>query len=918
MSGIKRCEATLEKVRKFYEDNGYMPEFYNPYNNVEITDITPTSTANCDRITNSATVLVFENELKERDKLTNIKREVPKQKPFTYVSLFSGIGGFEQALNKLGGTCVFASEIDKFAAQAYETLYGEKPAGDITKVDARDIPDHDLLVGGFPCFAAGTLITTSEGLKPIEKVRKGDKVLTHTNTFKDVVVPMVKRKKGIYELKVMGSPITYVTEEHPIYVREMSRVWDSENKTNIRKWSNPKWVEAKDLEPRKHFVGMSENNESKNPYNISHEDAWLIGRYVADGYIRNGKRSGRENSHNNQVIYCVGKDKIDEFTQKITSYNVGVSEERTVYKCRIINKRFMDLCKMAGRGSENKRVPSFILDLPNDILESFLDGYLSGDGNVRDGNYQATSVSKELIYGLGQVVQKLYNTPYSIQYFERPKTTVIEGRTVNQRDTWTIRFRKENRKQQDGVYIDGMLWMPVRSLEYIEEFDDLVYNFEVEGDNSYVANNLTVHNCQAFSVAGKREGFADTRGTLFFDIARIAAEKKPKALLLENVKGLINHDKGNTLDTMIRTLNDIGYIVDFDVLNSKYFGVPQNRERIFIVAIREDLIEAEPFRDEATAGNTIVPKGKRRIGEWASVFNFDWSEQTEVTTRLRDILETDVDEKYYLDDEKTAKLVAQLEERPNDENIPLEGFGRLAGLRNRDDRVFAYQGDKKRSTAQENIYLRDKATADSVTVGHMPKYIEVLPTEPCMLGHIDIKGNDSIKRTYSTEGISPTLTTMGGGHRQTKIAEKQTPVQYNRKDGIGKELEQANTISASDWRGLNRNQNQNAILEEVRPVLTPEREEKRQNGRIFKEDGEESFTLTSQDRHGVAIGEKPKYRIRKLTPRECWRLQGFPDEAHDAVESAGISDSQRYKQAGNAVTVNVIEAIAERLIPLIS
>src|SRR5699024_1276322 len=147
----------------------------------------------------------------------------------------------------------------------------------------------------------------------------------------------------------------------------------------------------------------------------------------------------------------------------------------------------------------------------------------------------------------------------------------------------------------------------------------------------------------------------------FFDIARIAAEKKPKALLLENVKGLINHDKGNTLDTMIKTLNEVGYVVAFDVHHSIYFGVPQNRERIFIVAIRKDLIEAEPFSEEVTKGNTIVPKGKRRIGECADVFSFAFSQQTEVTTRLRDILELTVDEKYYLDEEKTTKLVAQLE-----------------------------------------------------------------------------------------------------------------------------------------------------------------------------------------------------------------------------------------------------------------
>src|SRR5690625_1030456 len=117
--------------------------------------------------------------------------------------------------------------------------------------------------------------------------------------------------------------------------------------------------------------------------------------------------------------------------------------------------------------------------------------------------------------------------------------------------------------------------------------------------------------CQAFSVAGNREGFDDTRGTLFFEIARIAKEKKPKLLLLENVKGLVGHDKGKTLDKIIKTLNDIGYRVDFEVLNSKFFGVPQNRERIFIVAVREDLVDNEAWTN--VKGATVVPKGKRRI-----------------------------------------------------------------------------------------------------------------------------------------------------------------------------------------------------------------------------------------------------------------------------------------------------------------
>lgn len=89
--------------------------------------------------------------------------------------------------------------------------------------------------------------------------------------------------------------------------------------------------------------------------------------------------------------------------------------------------------------------------------------------------------------------------------------------------------------------------------------------------------------CQAFSVAGKRAGFNDTRGTLFFDIARILATKKPKHLVLENVKGLLSHDKGRTFTTIIGVLSDLGYRVEWQVLNSKDFGVPQNRERVFIV-----------------------------------------------------------------------------------------------------------------------------------------------------------------------------------------------------------------------------------------------------------------------------------------------------------------------------------------------
>lgn len=338
--------------------------------------------------------------------------------------------------------------------------------------------------------------------------------------------------------------------------------------------------------------------------------------------------------------------------------------------------------------------------------------------------------------------------------------------------------------------------------------------------------------CQAFSVAGKRGGFEDARGTLFFEVARIAAVKKPSVLLLENVKGLVGHDKGRTLDTIVKTLNDIGYRVDFEVLNSKYFGVPQNRERIFIVAIREDLVDNEEWN---IIGTNVVAKGKKRISQYEGVktFNFAYPNNDTVDLRLIDVLETSVDKKYYLSEEKTTKLITQLDET---------GYPKIIDV------------------------------AQAKREGTPREYSEVSPTinardykEPRMVGHIDITGHDAIKRVYDPNHVGTTLTTMGGGHREPKIIE-----------GVA-----------------DRTRNGQKTLE-------PNRQEV-------------ANALTSVQHDSMAF-EKPALRIRKLTAKECWRLQGFTDEQHDAVESAGISNSQRYKQAGNAVTVNVIIALGERLL----
>lgn len=281
--------------------------------------------------------------------------------------------------------------------------------------------------------------------------------------------------------------------------------------------------------------------------------------------------------------------------------------------------------------------------------------------------------------------------------------------------------------------------------------------------------------CQAFSVAGKRQGLEDSRGTLFYEVARAAKAVRPKYILLENVKGLLSHDKGNTVDVFFRVLNEIGYTIDFAVLNSKYFEVPQNRDRIYITAVRGDLVTQEAWNIEGTG---VVAKAKRRFSGYDGIksFNFfGWSAQhTTVSKQLRDVLEPSVPGDYYY-------------------RQPFEGF--------------LYTGDN-----------------------------HVAVKEATIRGCAEAYRGDSINTAQ--------------------------PKSKTRRGRVGRQI--ANTLVTG--------REQAVVLDDL--------------------------------------------RVRYLTTLESWRLQGFSDEQHQKAVDAGMSTSQRYKQAGNSVTVNVIEAIVTQLIAI--
>ncbi|MDV3426985.1 MAG: DNA cytosine methyltransferase, partial [Bacillota bacterium] len=340
--------------------------------------------------------------------------------------------------------------------------------------------------------------------------------------------------------------------------------------------------------------------------------------------------------------------------------------------------------------------------------------------------------------------------------------------------------------------------------------------------------------CQSVSVAGKQTGMKDKDGNITrtgqyiygIDIIRT---KKPKYILIENVKGLISKKFINDFYNIINEIESIGYNCYYPknnkgkprCLNAKDYGIPQNRERIYVICIRKDIDKY---------GYTF-PNG------------FDNG------TRLKDILEKEVDEKYYISQDKTNKLLEQLMTNDIGINPCLTP-----------DRI-----NKRQSNNQNRNTVLESNNID-------------------VIGKLEIKGKDNIRRVYNPNGISPALTTMEGGSRQPKVIENiddKTPkpelVGGIGEINFGKQYRQGNRVYSSD---------KTAMCLMAQPVGNTG-----------------GFSYLYQ------IG----YRIRKLTPRECWRLMSFDDEDIDKCIAIGISNTSLYKQAGNSIVVKVLEEIFKSL-----
>src|SRR5699024_4832079 len=323
--------------------------------------------------------------------------------------------------------------------------------------------------------------------------------------------------------------------------------------------------------------------------------------------------------------------------------------------------------------------------------------------------------------------------------------------------------------------------------------------------------------CQSFSIAGKRGGFADTRGTLFFEIMRIADIVRPRYLFLENVKGLLNHDGGATFETILNTLDEFGYDAEWQVLNSKNFGVPQNRERVFIIG-----------HLRGTGGRAVFPI----VGKNKEV-NENYIKPVNDSKKVRDQFKYDSINRFY-------------------DPIGISPCLDTMGGGNREPKIIQPVLTPDRIEKRQNGRRFKEDGEPMFTLTSQDRH-GIAIREATKKGYTVAEPGDSVNISF--------------------------PDSETRRGRVGKQV--ANTLEAS---GVN----QGVVIknEEIDVV-----------GNIYKSQGQAGKVYTTNGLSPTVQGQRTNSqgwivedsRIRKLTPLECWRLQGFTDEQFYKAKNDGVS-----------------------------
>lgn len=358
--------------------------------------------------------------------------------------------------------------------------------------------------------------------------------------------------------------------------------------------------------------------------------------------------------------------------------------------------------------------------------------------------------------------------------------------------------------------------------------------------------------CQDISLAGKQKGFEEdgelTRSGLFFEALRIIEDTKPRIAIAENVKNLVSKKFSKEFDIVLSSLEKAGYNNYWKVLNAKDFGIPQNRERVFIVSIRKDIDN----------GMFEFPKG------------------FELKLRLKDMLEDEVDEKYYLGDEKIQKI--------------------------KNSNFMQEKTIIQKSDVCSTLLARDYKDPKCVEVNAIRKY-GIFDDE---------KGKHQAGSVWETEGLAPTLDTMQGGYRQPCIEIKEATKKGYKEayegDGVylNRPHQKRGVVQKGMIQTLKTSCGDVGVVVKTPSILrVGNTKSGGQRSEIISDNGISSCLSATDFKQPKQIyTESNDLRIRKLTPLECFRLMGFSDEDFHSIK--GISNTQLYKMAGNSIVVDVL------------
>ena len=808
--------------------------------------------------------------LHERRHRRNPTRETPT--PVKYVSIFSGIEAATVAWQPLGWEPLAFSEIDPFPSTVLQHHYPDIPnLGDITKIDWNPYKGQaDLVVGGSPCFPAGTLILTSEHLKPIEEIKVGDMVLTHRNRWRRVTATGSKIADTIV-LRGNGVSSLECTPNHPFYAR--TRV---HRESGYGYEYKQEWIPATDMVGRQ-WLNM---NAATEPLPVP---ALPDGVSLTEPFLR-----------------LIG-----------TWLSLGQSSSLPAFR---FDSQSINRWVMKQFGGKEKHIPSWVYGLSENLRISLLEGYFQRMDSVR---YAQPCSGMQLLVGM-KILAAGAGYRSSILYEENP--------SIHSTGTYRIKFNTSPIDSDD--FDDDGYWGRVNE-KTVGRSNVLVYNLEVEDDHSYVAAGIAVHNCQSFSVAGKREGLAGASG-LMFEYIRAVRELRPRWFVWENVPGAFTSERGEAYRQLLSEMDALGYGLAWRVLDAQFFGVAQRRERVFLVGSLGTMRCAEVlFERESLSWDHQSSRQKRQalaeeaqgcVGE----ADHDSGRLTPGETQSRRV---------YPASGVYPTLSTREKSGQNQESVFTQFGDDIAGTLTAryDSSPCVDRGANVVVDERDKVFLCQ--TAQTGSNGKLVKQDDVMNTldrtNSTAVAALDFKVkpvaflyNQGAKaRSLGISEISPTLKTdhnpavAFASNQRDEVRELEVAGALAAQPGIKQQTYicradgQANAMTSVDMAPT-----LTSHAKKDPPLIYPA-EDSIGEGALIQRDM--SATLSTHNIQTPITGgrEKRGLTVRRLTPRECERLQGFPDDYTDIPyrNKEHAPDGPRYKALGNSMAVPVMRWIGERI-----